>query len=88
MVTLEQLRFIKFNKNIKIEKHEMIVFDLNCCYDVILGGEFLQKTGININYIECQIECLDGQLPLRNAHGFHKEEKSLLVNMMYAQKEK
>ena len=50
----------------------MIVFDSNCRYDVILGGDLLQKTGININYTECQIEWLDAQLPLRNAQDFHK----------------
>ena len=71
-VTLEQLHFPDFNKNIKIEQHKMILFDLNCHYDVILGGDFLQKTGININYTECQIEWLDGKLPLINAHEFHK----------------
>ena len=60
------------------------MFNLNCCYDVILGGDFLQKTGININYTECQIKWLDGQLPLRNAHEFHKEDNSLLVDMLYA----
>ena len=65
----------------------MIVFDSNCCYDVILGGDFLHKTGININYTECQIKWLDGQLPLSNAHEFHKEDKSLLVNKLYAQEE-
>ena len=66
----------------------MIVFDLNCCYDVIMGGDFLQKTGININYTECQIEWIDGQLPLRNSHEFQKEDKSLLVNKLYAQEDK
>ena len=63
------------------------MFDSNCCYDVILGGDFLQKTGININYTECQIEWLDGQLPLRNAHELHKEDKSLLVDTLYAQED-
>ena len=66
----------------------MIMFVSNCRYDVILGGYFLQKTGININYTECQIEWLDGQLPLRNAHEFHKEYKSLLVDTLYAQEDK
>ena len=83
----EQLHFPEFNKHIKIEQHKMIMFDSNCRYDVILGGDFLQ-TGININYTECQIEWLDGQLPLRNAHEFHKEDKSLLVDTLYAQKDK
>ena len=82
---LEQLRFPEFNKNIKIEQHEINVFDSNCCYDIILGGDFLQKTGININYTECQIEWLDAQLPLRNAREFHKEDMNLLVDTLYAQ---
>ena len=63
------------------------MFDSNCQYDVILGGDFLQKTEININYTECQIEWLDGQLPLRNAHEFHKEDINLLVDMLYAQED-
>ena len=66
----------------------MIVFDSNCRYDVILGGDFLQKTGININYSDYQIEWLDGQLPMRKAHEFHKEDMSLLVDTLYAQEDK
>ena len=48
MVTLEQLCFPEFNKNIKIEWHEMVKFNSSCWYDIILGGDFLQKAGINI----------------------------------------
>ena len=66
----------------------MILFYSNCCYDVILRGDFLQKMGININYTECQIECLDAQLPLRNAQEFHKEDMSLFVDTLYAQEDK
>ena len=87
MVTLKQLRFLEFNKNIKVEQHEMVMFNSSCHYDVILGGDFLQKTGININYTEFQIKWIDGQLPLRNAHEFHKEDKTFLVNTLYAQEE-
>ena len=63
------------------------MFDSNC-HDVILGGDFLQKTGININYTESQIEWLDAQLPLRNAQEFHKEDMNLLVDTLYAQEDK
>ena len=66
----------------------MIVFDSNCRYDLILGGDFLQKTGIIINYKECQIEWLDRKLPLRNAYEFQKEDISLLVDTLYAQEDK
>ena len=66
----------------------MIVFNSNCCYEVILAGDFLQKTGININYTECQIEWLDTQLPLRNAREFHKENMNLLVDTLYEQEDK
>ena len=63
------------------------MFNSNYFYDVILGGDFLQKAGININYTECHIEWLDGQLPLRNAHKLHKEDKTFLVDILYAQEE-
>ena len=63
----------------------MIAFNLNCRYDIILGGDFLQKTGININYTEGNIEWLDGQLPLMSTYEFKKEDINLLVNMLYAQ---
>ena len=66
----------------------MIMFNANCHYDVILGGDFLQKMGININYTEGHIKWLDGQLPLRNAYEFQKEDTNLLVNMLYAQEDK
>ena len=65
----------------------MIVFIFNRLYDVFLGGDFLQKTGININYTECQIEWLNGQLLLRITQEFHKEDMSLLVDMLYAQED-
>ena len=66
----------------------MIMFDSNCQYDGILGGDFLQKAGTNINDTECQMEWCNGQLPLRIAHEFHKEDMSLLVDMLYAQEDK
>ena len=66
----------------------MIVFDANCRYDVILGGDFIQKMGININYTEGHIEWLDGQLPLRNAYEFQKEDMSLLVEMLDVKEDK
>ena len=66
----------------------MIVFNLNCCYDVIRGGEFLQKMGININLTEFKIELLDAQLPLTNAQEYHKEDMSLLIDALYAQEYK
>ena len=40
MVMLEQLCFPDFNKDIKIEQHEMIMFDSSCWYDIILGRDF------------------------------------------------
>ena len=86
-VMLEQLRFPDFNKNIKIYRHKMIVFNTNCRYDVILGGGFLQKMVININYTEGHIEWLDGKLPLRNTYEFQKEDMNLLVDTLYAQED-
>ena len=65
----------------------MIVLNSSCQYNVILGGYFLQKAGININYANSQVEWIDGHLPLLNTYKFYKEDKSLLVDMLYEQEE-
>ena len=84
-IMLEQLHFTGFNKKIKVEWNEMVLFNSSCWYEIIMGGEFLQKAGININYAKSQVEWLDGHLPLQNSYEFYKEEQNFLVYMLYAQ---
>ncbi len=45
------------------------VFDADSCrYDVILGANFLSKTGIDVKYSTGTIEWFDNEMPLRDTH--------------------
>ena len=67
VVTLRDiLRLPEFDKNRRIDEHKCLVFDNdNCNYDIILGTQFLSKTGIKLNYAEETMEWFDTTLPLK-----------------------
>ena len=49
IVTLRDIRLPEFDKNRQIDEHKCLVFDNdNCNYDIILGTQFLSKTGIKL----------------------------------------
>ena len=51
MVTLRDVRLPEFDKNRHILQQRALVFDNeNCKYDIILGTNFLSKTGIKLDY--------------------------------------
>ncbi len=53
VVTMHNLRLPKFDKNRCINKQKVLVFDNdNVEYDIVLGTNFLSKTGIKLNYSE------------------------------------
>ncbi len=50
VVTMQDIRLPKFNKN-RRNHQKVLVFDNdNVKYDIILGTNFLSKTGIKLNY--------------------------------------
>jgi hypothetical protein len=69
MVVMRNLRLPEFDKNRNIERQKALIFESNTCrYDVILGADFLTKTGINIKYSMGTIEWFENELPLHNSH--------------------
>ena len=51
MVHSRDLRLPEFDKNRRIDEQKALIFDGKCLYDVILGADFLTKSGIDINYL-------------------------------------
>jgi len=69
MVTMRNLRLPELDKNRNIDQLKALVFESTTCkYDVILGADFLTKTGIDVKYSTNTIEWLDNELPLRDPH--------------------
>jgi hypothetical protein len=51
MVVFCNLRLPKLDKNRNVDQQKALVFDaVSCRYDVILGADFLSKTGIDAKY--------------------------------------
>jgi hypothetical protein len=51
VVTIQDSRLPKFNKNRRINQQKVLVSDNdNVKYNIILGTNFLSKTGIKLNY--------------------------------------
>jgi hypothetical protein len=66
MVFLRAIRLPELNKNRIIDQHKALVFDDNIHYDLILGADFLAKSGIDIKYSSRTIEWFDSELPLQD----------------------
>ena len=48
-----------------MEEHKAFVLEGDCRYDVILGGDFLTKVGMNLKYDNGTIEWLGRSIPMR-----------------------
>ena len=61
---MREIRLPSFDKNRIIDEHEFEIFDGDCKYDVILGGDFLAKVGMNLLYKTLSIEWLGITIPM------------------------
>jgi hypothetical protein len=51
MVVMRNLRLPELDKNRNIDQQKALIFESETCkYDVILGADFLNKTGIDVKY--------------------------------------
>jgi hypothetical protein len=67
MVVLRNLRLPELDKNCHVDQQKALIFDADSCrYDVILGADFLSKTGIDVKYSTGTIEWFDKELPLHD----------------------
>jgi hypothetical protein len=69
MVVMHNLRLPELDKNRNVEQQTDRIFESETCkYDVILGADFLTKTGIDVKYSTCTIQWYENELPLRDPH--------------------
>jgi hypothetical protein len=65
MVVLRNLRLPELDKNCNMDLQKALIFYADSCrYDVILGADFLSKTGIDVKYSTGTIEWFHNELPL------------------------
>ncbi len=86
VVTMHDLRLPKFDKNRHINQQKVLVFDNNNIkYNIILGTNFLSKTGIKLNYSEGNMEWFDCSIPLRPPGGLDSKEFNAMEDMFHIQ---
>ena len=88
VVTMRDIRLPEFDKNRRIDQHTCMVFDNDRCkYDIILGTNFLTKTGIKLDYAEEEMKWFDTTLPLRPTGGLNSDDFDAMVDAFHIQVE-
>jgi hypothetical protein len=88
VVTMQDIRLPELDKNRRISQQKVLVFDNNNVkYDIILGTNFLSKTGIKLNYSEGNMEWFDCSIPLRPPGGLDSKEFDAMEDMFHIQVE-
>ncbi len=68
VVVMRNLRLPKLDKNRVVNQQKALVFDGDCKHDIILGADFLSKSGIDIKYSTGIIEWFDNELSMCDQH--------------------
>ena len=85
MVVMEDIRLPELDKNRRVNQHKLFVFDHETRYDVILGTDFLTKTGIDIKYSTGTIQWFDNELPMRDPLSMTNEEFLAMTDVVKQQ---
>jgi hypothetical protein len=88
MVVMRNLRLPELDKNRNVEQHKALIFESDTCkYDVILGADFLTKTGIDVIYSTGTIEWFKNELPLCNPHDLKDKDFKATAEIIEIQQE-
>jgi hypothetical protein len=88
VVTMQDIRLPEFDKNRRINQQKVLVFDNdNIKYNIILGTNFLSKTGIKLNYSEGNMEWFDCSIPLCPPGGLDSNKFDAMEDMFHIQVE-
>jgi hypothetical protein len=86
VITMQDLRLPKFDKNRCISQQKVLVFDKDIVkYDIILGKHFFYKTRIKLNYSEGNMERFDCSIPLHPPGGLDSNKFDAMEDMFHIQ---
>jgi hypothetical protein len=86
VIIMRDLRLPEFDKNRLINQQKVLVFgNDDVKYDIILGTNFLSKTGIKPNYSEGNMEWFDCSIPLFPPGGLDSKEFNAMEDMFHIQ---
>jgi len=79
------LRLPEFDKSRRVNQQNALVFDCATRYDVILGTDFLSKTGIDIKYSTATMQWFENELPMRDPLCMDNREYLAMVDTVEQQ---
>ncbi len=86
--SVRNLRLPEFDKNRNVDQQKALVFQSETCkYDVILGADFLTKTGIDVKYSSGTMEWFDSELPLCNSSLLEVKDFQAMAELTEVQQE-
>ena len=65
-VRMKGIHLPELDKNRIVDKQDCLVFNSDCRYDMILGQDFLRKTGIDLRFSTGKVEWLGNDMPMRD----------------------
>ena len=77
-VYVKELVLPEFDKTKRIDGIEAFVFDSPCNYDVILGRDFLSKTGIVLNFEHGRMLWFDQKVNMKSPEQMHSQLQTYL----------
>ncbi len=88
VITMQGIGLPEFNKDRRINQQKVLVFGNNDIkYDIILGTNFLSKTGIKLHYSEGNMEWFDCSIPVCPPGGLDSNEFNAMEDMFHIQVE-
>ena len=87
VVVMRNLRLPELDKNCVVDQQKVLVFNRHCKHDVILGADFLSKSGIDIRYSTGTIEWFDSKLPMHDPHQLSDKEYLAMADIIEVQRE-
>ena len=80
LVNLRVIRLPELDKSCRIEEQKALIFEEKCRYDVILGSNFLTKSGIDIKYNNGTMTWFENTLPMREPWKLDNKEYVAIAN--------
>jgi hypothetical protein len=88
MVVMRNLRLPELDKNRNIKQQKALIFESDTCrYDVILGADFLTKTGLDVKYSTGTIEWFKNEVPLCDPHDLQDRDFKAMSEIIEIQQE-
>ena len=82
------LRLPELDKNRNVEQQKALIFEPDTCrYDVILGADFMTKTGIDVKHSAGTIEWSKNELPLSDPHDKKDSDFKAMAEIIEIQQE-